>query len=252
MSQKSNRLWSNGIDISYAFDFVVEALKKARDKKILTERPPSVYYCYIIQQNLSVNHFMDITSIFKYSLKDTPENDYMRDNVLRLLSVALKAHYFNDKDVLVKHEPYVFTCPDLNNIGNNNYGLIYNLNNNKTIIVSDKKLLDKKTDDVIYFPVVLTSNSFHWLNRKYWNTLLEERENAIQLAKSIDIKDVSDEKNFLFGEIVFVPYVLKNEMLDIGFKWSDKMKKFFIKLGWDKTAMKEYLSYKTSVLKNKK
>jgi hypothetical protein len=209
---------------------------------------------YVVDDAPHLGFMRDLSSLFRYSAKDDPEMDRARDQALRLLAVSLKAHFFLGKDSLARHEPYLFSLPDIANPASCHYGLVYRLEGrpSQTIIVAncDLGLISTLKPTVFRFPVVLTKNSFKWFDKKHWIELGNEADVFDRIMKPWAAKQElniiekwTDESDFPFGTFIDVPYEIKDYVKPTGVRWADALKKWYLPRGFDVDPVKEYVKW---------
>lgn len=271
MQNLPKKQWKPSLSIKDSADIMISWCIRAREKNILRNKSPQLYFAYIVEGVIPLQYLTNISQVFKYSQKDMPYIDQARDSLLRCLAIALKAHYFlftNDK---VAHEPYFFTFPNLSDPNQTIFGLIYKIEGeNKTIIVCEKDLsllLDKVFDKnkILYtFPAVLTDNSFKWYHIKNWSKI---RENTLQNNNEKDIEKpwinkellnkakASESKEDLmkYATVLDVSYEIKDYIKPLGIEWSKKANAWYLPIGFDIESVNEYIEYvKKELAINKK
>lgn len=251
MSSIAKREWNPRISLDEALSCALGWLIRGRQKNVLASQAPTLYIAYVVDEAPFLGLMRDLTSLFRYSSKDDPEMDRARDQALRLLSVAMKAHYFLGRDSLIRHEPYLFCLPDISAPASPHYGLAYKLESRpaQTIIVStcDLGLVSSQKPGAFRFPVVLTKNSYRWFDKKHWVALGKEADVFERIMKPWLAKkeqDViekwTDPSSFEFGTLLDVPYELKDHMKPTGIKWAEGLKKWYLPLGFDVEPVQEY------------
>jgi hypothetical protein len=254
MSTLAKREWNPRISLEEALSCSVGWLSKARDKNVLSSLPPTLYTAYIVDDAPYLGLMRDFSSLFRYSSKDDPELHRARDQALRLLSVALKAHFFIGRDSLARHEPYLFSVPDVSNPGSCHYGLVYRLEGrpNQTIMVAtcDLGQISSLRPSAYKFPVVLTKNSYKWFDKKHWVELGKEADVFERVMKPWVAKQEhnviekwTDANDFPFGSFLDVPYELKDYVKPTGIKWADALKKWYLPRGFDIEPVREYIRW---------
>ncbi len=255
--------WNPRITFDEALSCSINWLMRARQKNVLAPQEPTLYVAYIVDEAPFLGFMKDLTSLFKYSTKDDPETDRARDQALRLLSVAVKAHFFLAKDNLVRHEPYLFTFPDVSHPALPHYGLVYKLETrpSQCVIVAsaDIGLASSLKPNVFKFPVVLTKNSYKWFDKKHWQELAKEVDMYEQIMrpwlakKESDIAERwKDLQTFNFGTTFDIPYELKEHMKPTGIRWADGIKKWYLPKGFDIEPVNEYLNWLTQEYQHNK
>ena len=139
MQNLSKKQWSQNLNLKEGIDLSIELSIKCRQKNIISSLGNKLFYCNVLSDSINLTYYHSISSLYKFSQKDGPEIDKTRDIILRMLSVAMKCHYFLYENEKILHEPYFSSTPDLSNPYNSFYTLIYKTET-KTIIVSEKEL----------------------------------------------------------------------------------------------------------------
>lgn len=248
--------WTPNISLDESLKITLNWLIKVRQKNALSIRPPTLYSAYLIDDFSEFNFLHDVNSLFRFSSKDTPEHHNARDIILRLLSVCLKAHHFLAPQENVRHEPYFFTSPDPSNLGRPHYGIIYRLDGrpNQAIIVATYDILLSSSfkSNPIKFPVVLTQNSYKWLDKKHWSELSIQANILTSILKpwqnqqDIDLADqCTQESDFCYGTLLHVPYEIRKYIKPTGIRWSDGLKRWYLPKGWDVDPVQEYIQWVT-------
>ncbi len=277
MQNLAKRQWTPNLGLKDAIDMGIELSIKARQKNVLSSSPPKLYYCYVVQDCPDLIYFHSLSSLFKFSQKDTPYVDGARDKVLRMLSVASKCHFFLFHKEKVAHEPYFYAVPDVSNPSNTIFGLIYKIaSQDKTIIVSERQLKNTATFkfekiivpnkpifiksepiiNILYdFPTVVPEDSFKWFHYKKWYALKDEIEKNFGPAEKV--KNLLN-KNVIFNElknlttpqelerkayIINIPYELKDAMMECGCLWHPNLKMWYLPRGYDLEVILQYLNY---------
>lgn len=260
MSGSAKRLWSPNLSFEEVNKLVLSFLIRCREKSILTKKPVSAYKVYKFEQTWSVEGMVEISKYFRFSKNDTPENDRARDSIVRLLCIVLKAHYFTNENGKVRNEPYVFCIPDLSKPNSMQYGIVYQVEEDNKLYTFmaadwDMSLSNStyiKTTNSIEIPLVLSANSYKWLEVKKWREykLTAKEENIYQL-KDWNLKKnyfnkvnlEKDEKNFPFGVVIKYNQEIKDFLSYTGAEWALGIKSWFIPNGLDVHSLKEYYDY---------
>ena len=261
MSSLSKREWNPRISLDEALSCSLGWLIRARQKNVLSNLPPTLYTAYVVDDAPHLGFMRDLSSLFRYSAKDDPELDRARDHALRLLSVALKAHFFLGKDSIARHEPYLFSLPDISNPSSCHYGLVYRLEGrpSQTIIVAtcDLGIVSTLKPNSFKFPVVLTKNSFKWFDKKHWIELAKEADVFERVMKPWVAKQElniiekwTDDSDFPFGTFIEVSYDIKDYVKPTGVRWADALKKWYLPRGFDVEPVKEYVRWVESEYKD--
>lgn len=254
MQNLAKRDWSPLQSVKEAAEVCVNWVVKARQKNIISDRPPALYHAYVLNDCPPLDYMHNISSLFRYSQKDSPYIDASRDRVLRLLSVCVKAHYFLFGEAQVSHEPYFFSVPSLDNPSGTDFGIIYKIEKEDQVIVVFEREWEKMSPNVkivFRFPVVVGSDSFCWYSIKNWTKLRAENNLPERVDKPwLAIEDRQNtnacktiEELSLLGTILDVPYNLKDAMKPVGIQWSENLKKWYLPKGFDLEAVIEYLMH---------
>lgn len=236
------RNWRQGLNIKDVADIAIDWCIKAREKNIIANRPPQIIYSYVVKSSPGLGFLTPISSAFKYSTKDTPENDRLREDLLRLLSIAIKTHFYLYEMESISHEPYYFVFPCLEDAKRLEVGLVYTLEkSNVNIMVSTKdleKLYSKEVfnNNLLTFHSVLDDDSFHWYSLKNWNkqkTLNNKSPwfNRDEVKALKKIKDIQELERLAY--IVSVPYEEKELLKSLNIEWSSQLKVWFLPIGYD-------------------
>lgn len=281
MTQNSNskKNWSAGMALRDVIEMGIDLSIKCRQKNSLANSPAQLYHCFVAAEQSALDYFEPVGSLFKFSQKDTPYTDSARDQVLRMLSVASKCHFFLFHDDKLAHEPYFFTLPDPSNISQSVFGLYYRVSSSKVIIVCPRDLaailkpsvekeiyenkdkekksrlkVSTKSSFIYDFPTVVGSDSFKWFHYKKWYRLKEESEKTFGKEKEFNI----DAKKHAFSQlktinnykeleqkahILQIPYDLKDLMAECGCQWNPNLKVWFLPKGYDLDCVSQYLNY---------
>lgn len=263
MSSLAKREWNPRISLDESLGCSLNWLIRARQKNVLSNLPPTLYTAYVVDDAPHLGFMRDLSSVFRYSSKDDPEMDRVRDQALRLLAVAQKAHFFLGKDALVRHEPYIFSLPDISQPSSCHYGLVYKLESrpSQTVMVStvDLGLVSTLKPTAFRFPVVLTKNSYGWFDKKHWQTLAAEADVFERIMKPWVAKQElniiekwTDEREFPFGTFLDIPFELKDYMKPTGARWADALRKWYLPRGFDVQPVQEYLRWMESERRDNK
>lgn len=257
MNNLSKRQWTPSINIKESFELMLEWCIKAREKNILKKKNPKIFFSFIVKDTPPFYHMNSTGALFKYSQKDTPYIDSLRDVILRELSVALKTHFFLFPTEKVAHEPYFFTFPSLENPNEIITGLIYKIEKSDiSIIVCEQDLskLFSKINIVCEFNTVVIEDSFKWYHMKNWyhiknknnthytdyNDILLNLKKNIQDAKEANTKDELEK----LVSIIEVPYEIKDDIKPLGIEWNNKIKTWFLPKTFDIDSVNEFIQFK--------
>lgn len=236
MKNTAKRQWSQNLTLKEVLDICIDTSIRFRAKNVLSQEEANLYYCYVVDNFTLTDYMQNFSQLLKFTQKDSPLTDRTRDRVLRMLSVAVKAHFFlynNNNNIRSLHEPFFYTIPDISYTNKLTYGLIYKLNNGKTIIVSQKDLKNisdynyniinspniNNTNNItnipnipkkiikkeqvlnieIEFPTVVGSNNFKWFNFTKWNRLKTLLNDLI--TKENNIPNNNNFNNILLNKI---------------------------------------------------
>lgn len=259
MSGSSKRLWTPRLTFEGAHKEALQFLMRCREKNVLVDRPAALYHAYRLDAAWPTEGMVELSRYLAFSNRDTPDVDRARDAVVRLLCVALKAHFFLDAEAIVRHEPYVFFTPDLFRPGEFRHGLVYTLEHEHrpfSLVVSEWDLtlaasLQPKVKPGDRFPVVLRQDSYKWLETKRWRELkelaadqpwLENRTWGKQRSLMDQVNAWTEVGTFPFGTLLTYDRAIKDEVAATGAEWARGVKHWFLPKGWDVEAVKEYLN----------
>jgi hypothetical protein len=253
MTAVAKRQWGPQLQLKECAAIAIDWSEKARQKNVVAIRPPTLYQAYLCTSGESLlNWAKPVSDIFKWSNKDGPSQNHAKDSVIRLLAVAIKAHFFLESKDKVAHEPYVFSLPDLSNASHHRYGLIYKLEESgKSIVVADGDLAQMASDRVkgVRFPVVLVDGQ-RWFHLSHWAELAKQADVLSKVTKSWALKKERDLihqhkeiATFQYGQIFDIPYDLKHVAQDVGLEWANGIKRWYLPLGFDIAPVKIYVDY---------
>lgn len=268
MQNLPKKQWSPNISLKDAIDLCIDFSVKARQKNIISVLPNKLFFCYVVNESPNINYFHSLSALFKFSQKDTPETDRARDMILRMLSVAIKCHFFLYDSQKVTHEPYFCAMPDLSEPSKPFFTLFYKIDN-KTIIVSERELknitltkfakvpskeggnitIKKESINhcVFEFPTIVGADSMKWYHYKKWYMLKKEIDNTYQTQdkvkiaselKKINTREVLEQKS----HILSVPYALKDDMMKTGCIWNPFVNVWCLPKGYDADLVTYYLN----------
>lgn len=258
----AKKVWGLSFSLKESADVMIEWCVRAREKNILKKEPVRIVHSAIVDGDYELNFLGNIGQLFKYSQKDIPHINEVRNKVLRLLSIALKVHCFYFQEDKVEYEPYFFVTPNLKK--ELDIGLIYKIEKaKKTIIISEKALTDMNNEilkeDIFIQDWVMIEDSFKWYHLKNWiqikqnlyyllsskqliksNTelnyfeMIEKINHLCKLSKSVEeLKEIAD--------IVNVSYQQKEKLKPLGIEWSKELKTWYLPKGNDIIAFKDML-----------
>ena len=275
MQNLARRQWGANLTLKEGIEQAIDWLNRARQKNIISKKKSTIYHAYLIKQIPNTENYRPISGYFRYSAKDTPQTDRARDELLRLMSVSMKAHFFLADKEKILHEPYVSAIPNLNG-PYDLFLLIYPLSNDQAIISSeiDFKKLEINNEIITDFSVALTGDSFKWFWLKDWYSLKNNADNLKlkeQKEQEIIEKPVSPEnkkpninikqetnkektaKNKKFfnpntlqelqeiGTVVDVPWEFKDKLKPLGIEWAPQLKTWYLPHGYDLDSVLEFL-----------
>lgn len=262
MSGQAKRWWGLRQGFDGAYQDTLQFLKRCNEHNIISQSDPTLFYAYRFEKDLPIDGMLDASKFLRFNYERKPAMDEIRQTLARLLSVAVKAHYFLNEQATVVHEPYLFQIPDLAQLGRMRYGLIYPLEEKKgngtqlsSIVVSEWDLfLGSSSFPKIpahdKFPVVLPTDHFRWLGLKNWRILRQEAqgqpwfENSGQKERAIffdKIQKHTDTEHFPYGTLLHYDISLREDMKQVGAIWAKGVKKWFLPNGWDVSAVTDYL-----------
>lgn len=285
MQNLSKRQWSPNLSLKDAIDLSIDLSIRCRQKNVFASDPAKLYYGFVVADSPDLSYFHSMSQLYKFSQKDTPYNDYARDKVLRMLSVAVKCHFFLFPQEKIAHEPYFFAIPDLSAPSKTFFGLVYKLSSqDKAIIVCERDLRKlpifkfEKIEqpapksaivkaepvlNILYeFPTVVPEDNFKWFHYKKWYKLKEEHNLAFG-NKEKNQPSLSN-KNTIFNElktlanvdaldkkasIINVPYDLKDQMMECGCMWHPTLKVWYLPKGYDYDCVSQYLNHLKTLIK---
>lgn len=262
MSVSGKRWWTPRQDFQGAYGDTLQFLQRCKEKNVISSVDPALFYAYRTDGIWPVEGLQDSSRYMRFGSDKNPAIDEVRQTLARLLSIAIKAHFFLNDQAIVLHEPYLFSVPDLNQAGRSRHGLVYpieekrgNSTIQRTIVVSEWDLtLDASNQPRIpnqdRFPVVLSSDPFRWLNLKHWRSLKLESAKQPWFENSSDrerkafmaqIQAHTDPATFSWGTVLNYEIGLREDVKQVGAMWAKGIKKWFLPTGWDAPAVIEYL-----------
>lgn len=249
MKSTGKRLWGQNIDIHTAADIAIEWCVRSREKNILHSDHPRIYQSYLVKGVPPIDYMTGIGQLFKFSVKDTPYTDRTRNDALKCLAVAIKAHYFLLPESRVTHEPYFFIFPDAHTPSITRCGIVYPLlSNDKSIIVYDFNPVDapnEKNAIIHQFPVALTKNSYKWFSIKDWQKFrLNDRDRAFFEKEARQAKTMQELAKS--ATVLNIDYDIKDVLKPLGIEWSKQVKTWYLPKGFDLDSVAEYSQYAQS------
>lgn len=242
-SSSSRKEWQPRASLSEALSCGVNWLERARQKNCLAKMPCSLFVAYALPESPALGLSSEMSKLFRFSNRDAPETDSLRDASLRLLSVALKAHFFLAPGQASRHEPFVSSYPDPLNPGGTSVALVHRLDGApgqpQAIVVgtTDLAFALPLSQGVQRFPVALSSNSYRWLERRKWETIGAK----ISEPRKSDVDACSRVEDFSFGVLLDFPFELKELVKLIGARWATGIQRWYLPHGYDVDAANEWI-----------
>lgn len=255
--------WIPNLKVKDAIDVCISWSIRARQKNVLAQKSPELFHAYVLNDTPNISYFQGVSSVFKYSQKDTPYTDSARDMFLRLLSVCLKAHFFLYHNYTVAYEPHFFIMPNLADPTQTEYGLVYKVaHENKCIVVSSKDLKSLYNNDgkeakiLFHFPAIVPEDNMKWFHYKKWYKLRDLANFDDKIEKTWQTKkEIEEAKNVKtaeeltkFGTILDVPLDIKDYIKPTGIIWHSHLQTWYLPLGFDVENVREYIAF---IKKNK-
>lgn len=159
-----------------------------------------------------------------------PSLSKTRESLVRLTSIAIKAHFFLFQMDLLLEDPLVFWVPDLHRPNRDRFGLYCPfIKQKKALVVAGADLASLSTTRLSLqkFPVVLTSDSNHWLDHAHWKSLAFQSDYIRLLQDPFSVPDAhlarqhTDPETFSFGTLFKVPEDLRPIMRSAGLRSAD-------------------------------
>lgn len=174
-----------------------------------------------------------------------------RNQAIRLLSVAVKAHFFLFKADVLAREPFLFWAPELSRPGRVRYALCYPLlKSQRSVVVSeaDLSLLAQGRLSLGRFPVVLPADPARWLDFDLWARLENEaREARISRDTSAEEQAPASAEfpahSFPLGLLLDVPSEMRALARAAGLRFSDAYRSFYLPKGFDSSPVVEWLDF---------
>lgn len=256
MSVRGKRLWAHRLDFSTAFDEAEAFLRRTKEHNLLRPSPATLYHAYLLEGSWPTDGLDELSTYLRFGPKDSPQIDRGRVALARLLAVALKAHFFLAEEAIVLNEPYVFIQPDLALMGQMRYGLIYPIemdNRIQCIAVADWDLSMSgskrlKLPNARRFPTVLPEQDYQWLNLDQWKRLAHQAKTTLGSTKAFarpnfynQARNHTDVATFNYGTTFDYPREMNADVIAVGGMWAKGIRKWFLPLGFDIEAAREYL-----------
>lgn len=250
--------WIPNLKVKDAIDVCIAWSIRARQKNVISQKPAELFHAYVLNDTPNISYFQGVSSVFKYSQKDTPYTDSTRDMLLRLLSVCLKAHFFLYNNYTVSYEPHFFVIPNLSDPNQTEYGLVYKVSHeNKCIVICSKELKNlynhdgKEAKILFHFPAIVGEDNLKWFHYKKWYRLRELANFDDRIEKPwLTKKENEEAKNAKttedlskFGTILDVPLEIKDYIKPTGIIWHTGLQTWYLPLGFDAENVREYISY---------
>jgi len=229
----------------------------------LEERVPTLYQAYVCVGGPSLAHTrMRPVSDFFEALDRPPARSEaatqdlaVKNSILRLLAVCVKAHYFLFKLDVLEEPPSVFWVPDLMNPARPRFGVYYPfLKSKRAVMVSEADLAQISSGKLSLgrFPVVLTHRPDRWLNADHWMQLEKEGSALRALLdaprrggpEAAALRATSDPQAFPFGTLFNVPEELRSIMKGAGLRWAEGAQSYYLPRGFDVDPIVEFFNFK--------
>jgi hypothetical protein len=271
VSVRGKRWWTPRQDFQGAYQDTLQFLKRCKEHNVIAPAPPALFHAWRMDGAWSIEGLQDASRYLRFGYERNPATDETRQTLARLLSVAVKAHFFLAEQAVVVHEPYLFSIPDLAQNGRMRHGLIYpieerkgNVTVQKTIVVSEWDLGMSASSKPTFpasdrFPVVLPTDPFRWLNLKHWRTLRDETagqpwfepQTAPARKAFMDrIQQHTDPATFEWGTLLSYDISLREDVKQVGGMWAKGVRKWFLPTGWDVAAVTDYLDRLAAMSEN--
>ena len=264
MSGSRKRLWAPYLSFNDAFSETLAFVRRCEEKNLpLGLSEPSLYRAYVMSGSWSMGEGQDLSLFLRFQTSNDPTMDQAKVSISRLLSIAVKAHYFIAEKATVRHEPIVFSCPDLAHPGHWRYGLVYPIDIpqergpalSRAIVVAEWDLAlsagqrpsVSKSDE---FPVVLMPDPRTWLAKRRWEALRTKADGLPWFdppstpAKKRLLDAVAahtDASSFPYGTILETPIELKEDASLTGAIWGRGIKRWFLPHGFDAEPVVAYI-----------
>ena len=278
MSQK----WHDKTSFKDTNKKIIDYAKKLRadDNIKLDLECPVLNFCYInyddsILQKIQQGKFKSspVTTIYETRKDQSIENIEKRKSVLKLLSIANKAHFFLFESKDVWGTPYYIEYPNFINPQKNDslYELIYPLYKD-VIIVASEWASENKTIQApenfykfIRFPVAVSKNSMQWLRLSEWKKYknqIAHNNNSEQFGsayyKTINLNNKNELEEYKKNAAYLVEITDKNRFkykqkehickscngTKITLKTNQEFRAFYYwPKGWDDKMLQEYIEY---------
>lgn len=245
MSGRGKRLWAPQLNFDEAYQETLNYLKRCQEHHVLSAPTrPELFYAYKLQQPVPTAHFHPLSPLLKFGYESQPLEDDTKAVMAKLLSVALKLHYFNHTTLSTAHEPYWFAIPDLSQPHRQQYGLIYTLHQAGQIHcwlittwdLSQSASQHKRFDIASKFPTVLPKDLFQWLSIKRWKALKEQQV-------PLNVHHETEAAHYQAGHVLDYPAEFNPEFKALGAVWARGIKRWVFPKGWDIQAVHEYLQW---------
>lgn len=266
--------------ISNCLKYSKQLINIMRNYNELKYSPPILYHALVIPCSrfdkkwysaYFGDHFMDISQRIgsfwlqgmkskhdplpikdRYWTQDVSFHVHARNDLIKMMSVAIKGHYFLFKRDVLSEPPSIFPIPDFNNIDIPRYGLVYPFASSQhALVVSSIELdtISSSTLGLVKFPVVISKHSENWINLEHWKKL---EKNGDELKELLHNKKDNSEihlhtntENFPYGDILDIPSPLVSKMRNTGIRWAEGIQKWYLPKGFDLAPVQEYLTYLT-------
>lgn len=259
------RLWPPYLSFQAAFAETLGFVKRCEEKNLPLGLPePTLYRAYLMNGTWNMGDGQDLSRFLRFKTSNDPTMDHAKVALSRLLSVAVKAHYFMAEKATVPHEPAVFSLPDLAHPGRWRYGLAYPLDipasrgpsQARTLVVAEWDLgLSASSRPHVprsdEFPVVLLSDPRTWLSKRKWENLRTKADGlpwfdaATSPAKKKLLDAISahtDRATFPYGTILETPIELREDAALVGAVWAKGIRRWFLPHGFDAGPVEAYIA----------
>lgn len=257
MSGRGKRHWAPRLGFDDAYRVVLEFLQNCNKNNLTAHQDaPILYQAYMVEGSWPVDGMIDASSVLRFGFSRNPVSDQIKQDMAKLLSVAVKAHFFLAPQAIVVHEPFLFVMPDLGNPGQRRFGIVYPLEQDgrtMTLVAAEWDLAMASSRVARLapgqkFPVVLSIDPFQWLSLKRWRELKTEAgqlpwfETGNARNRLLgQVRAHEDETTFPFGHVLDYPKDLNDDLRATGAMWANGIRKWFLPKGWDIQAVRTYL-----------
>lgn len=264
MSGRGKRLWPPQLSLDAAYQETVQFLGRCGEHHLaVSPARASLYRAYLIDGTWPAVDGHDLTRFFRFGYGNDPSGDRAKQALAKLLSVAVKGHYFLAPTATVPHEPSVFSIPDLAEPGLYRHGIIYPLQipadartqgRQRSLVVAewDLGLSGSRQANVPRgdeFPVILSPRG-RLLDKKHWEDLKKAAGDLpwFEAASHAGRKRLLDQVNahtdraaFNYGTILDYPKSMSEDVRLTGAMWARGIRAWFIPHGFDAPSVTAYL-----------